>query len=345
MKKQIKNILKEGSSKNPKLDQGIGRTVSILKKSYPFILDWEYHNGVEYETFVDIILICDLEKTAEFYDNPIDGYLKENGWIYNRKLPYPFYVLEMYGEMDSTEKYELYRPIRNDFEEIYDFVPEDYKQPGLYGVKSINIEGFLFKDKSEIVEQKRPLKDSKRKIIELILETIILPEYEGIICGFDVKSPQDKLDIDNKRRFEGYSVTTIFIGDKVNKTTYEGIMNNIWDTIYNQTDIPIALYSKNVSSCKEGLNEQKQSNYLDIINGIVEPYRGLDHVCDVEVLYDSEDDFYVVTTWFDSSQFGNIPDNYARNIRKEIKTEINNYLPIPNVYIGSGGTPHCKKFN
>lgn len=341
----MKNILKEGPSKNPKLDQGIERTVSILKKSYPFILDWEYNNGVEYESFVDIILICDLEKTAEFYDNPIDGYLKESGFIYNRKLPYPFYVLEMYGEMDTTEKYELYRPIKNDFEEIYDFVPEDYKQTGSYGIKDINIEGFLFKDKGEIVEQRPPLKDSERKIIELILETIILPEYEDIICGFDVKSPQDRLDINNKRRFEAYSVTTIFIGGKGNKTMYEGIMDDIWDTIYSQTDIAIDLYSEYVSSCKEGLNEQKQSNYLDIINGIVEPYRGLDYVCDVEVLYDSEDDFYVVTTWFDSSQFGNLPDNYTKNIRKEIKTEINNYLPIPNVYIGSGGTPNCKKSN
>ena len=94
------------------------------------------------------------------------------------------------------------------------------------------------------------------------------------------------------------------------------------------------------------LNEsEKKPSYLDIIEDLAQSYKDRDFVCDVEVLYDEEDDFYVVTLWFDPNEMGKRADFYVKNLRKELTAEIKTYLPIDNVYVGSGGNVGCSKKN
>jgi hypothetical protein len=50
------------------------------------------------------MLICDMDKSSEFYNSPIKDYYKN----LEADATYPFSPLEMSNEKDNDEKYELY---------------------------------------------------------------------------------------------------------------------------------------------------------------------------------------------------------------------------------------------
>jgi hypothetical protein len=331
-----------------------------------------------------------------------------------------------------------------------------------------------------------------KQVIEDILNTLVLPQYEHVICGFEVKEPHERFDTVGANPFQFTSVTVKFIGGPGTKLwpqtqgiqrMYDDILDEVWDVIYNYTNEGVDVYHKNVKDCgkkniylretkenyspagkeiipnkivihksnpkfrdkilNEGLHvstgecyktyagygekcipaifatnstnkrawfdstydddvwaintelipnvrwykdrhfestkkhivtfdnipleaielmregtgkdlmrESKQkSNYLNMIKNFVEGYKDRDFVCDIEVLYDEEDDYYVVTLFFDLNQksknFRQINNHhrYINDLRLELTRDVKNYIPIPNIYVGSSGRRSCSEKN
>ena len=97
--------------------------------------------------------------------------------------------------------------------------------------------------------------DEKRnKIIEKIMDDIIFPEYNHIICGYDVK---------NDEVFNEPVVNVTFIGGygtKLWPTTqgiqkmYSDVLDEIWNVIYDYINIPVGVTMKTTPKCDEQEN-------------------------------------------------------------------------------------------
>ena len=145
LKKDILKEMEEKSQEN--LDKGINMAVSILKNEFPFVTGWKYkHDPDFFNSTVYIILICDMDKSSEFYNSPIKDYYKN----LEADVTYPFSPLEISNEMDNEEKYELYKEIQKTLDETYYEIPNDYRHTFKSYVsdtdlpKEINIDGFVF---------------------------------------------------------------------------------------------------------------------------------------------------------------------------------------------------------
>ena len=145
LKKDILKEMEEKSQEN--LDKGINMSVSILKNEFPFVTGWKYkHDPDFFNSTVYILLICDMDKSSEFYNSPIKDYYKN----LEADVTYPFSPLEISNEIDNEEKYELYKEIQKSLDETYYEIPNDYRHTfKSYGSntdlpKEINIDGFVF---------------------------------------------------------------------------------------------------------------------------------------------------------------------------------------------------------
>jgi len=93
---------------------------------------------------------------------------------------------------------------------------------------------------------------------------------------------------------------------------------------------------------------EKQPKYLNIIKDLVEPFKDEDCVCDIRVLYNEEDDMYLIdlnmgTEELNEKFFAVIGmSHYVSKLRRDIKETIKDYLPIDNFYVGSYASPNCK---
>ena len=113
--------------------------------------------------------------------------------------------------------------------------------------------------------------NSQKKLIENILNTIVLPEYEHVICGFEVKEPHERFDTLGNTPFQFISVTIIFIGGIGTKLwpqtqgvqrMYDDVGDEVWDVIYNYTNEAVDVYRKTVKDCGKGniyLRESKEN--------------------------------------------------------------------------------------
>ena len=234
---------------NSKYKRGIDITISILKKEYPFILGWRYNKDNDYRHSIYIDIVVDMKKTSEFYGSPIKPYYMNIDS--DEVAAYPFSVLEITSELNSDEKYELYKNIVVDLDEIYDQIPDDYKDT-------------FESEASDLTLTK-----------DLYIES--------------------------------------FIFEKPNKSITES---------------------------------KQKSNYLNMIKNFVKSYKDRDYVCDVEVLYDEEDDYYVVTLFFDLNEIHKMyVSRDISDLRLELTRDVKNYIPIPNIYVGSSGRRGCGEKN
>ena len=207
----------------------------------------------------------------------------------------------------------------------------------------------------------RDINESKKKstneLIITVLNTLVLPQYEHVICGFELKNVDDK-SLDNIINYPGVTVT--FIGGYGTKMwpktqavqkMYNDVLDDIWETVWDYTGVSLELYSKYVKDCgKENiyLREQKEkTNYIELLKDIVEPFKNEDCVCDIRVLYNEEDDMYLIDVeigLFDLKEkfFAEVGRNYyVKKLRVDIKEAIKGYIPIDNFYVGSYSTPKC----
>jgi hypothetical protein len=97
----------------------------------------------------------------------------------------------------------------------------------------------------------------------------------------------------------------------------------------------------------EFLNESKeQTNYIEILKELVEPFKEDECVCDIYTRYDDIDDMYSVYLVFGTEELNDKYTSdgkylYISKKQKEVRETIKNYLPIQNVFVGSLGKPHC----
>ena len=198
---------------------------------------------------------------------------------------------------------------------------------------------------------------SKKDLIEKVLNDLVLPQYEHVICGFELKNVDDE-SLNNVINYPGVTVT--FIGGYGTKMwpqtqavqkMYDDVLDDIWETVWDYTGISLELYSKYVRDCGKKniyLREQKEeTNYIPIIEEIIEPFKNEDCVCEINVWYDEEDDMYsvylVLGTEELNGKFYYVDGirTYRNKLARKIETEIKSYLPIDNLYVGSYGKPNC----
>jgi hypothetical protein len=94
-------------------------------------------------------------------------------------------------------------------------------------------------------------------------------------------------------------------------------------------------------------SKEKKPKYLNIIKDLVEPIKDEDCVCDIIVLYDEEDDIYLIELNMGTEElndkfiavFG--MNHYVSKLRRDIKETIKDYLPIDNFYVGSYVSQKC----
>ena len=111
--------------------------------------------------------------------------------------------------------------------------------------------------------------ESQKEMIENVLNNIILPEYDHVICGFEVKEPNERFDTLHKSPFKFVSVTVTFIGGHGTKLfpqtqgvkqMYDDVLDEIWDVIYNYTNEAVDVFYKTTNDCGKKNIYLKESN-------------------------------------------------------------------------------------
>ena len=93
---------------------------------------------------------------------------------------------------------------------------------------------------------------------------------------------------------------------------------------------------------------EKKPKYLNIIEDLVEPFKDEDCVCDIRVLYNEEDDMYLIDLNMGTEELNDRffylvgRAHHVKTLRRDIKETIKDYLPIDNFYVGSYASPNCK---
>ena len=96
---------------------------------------------------------------------------------------------------------------------------------------------------------------STKELIMFVLNTLVLPQYEHVICGFELKNVDDE-SLNNVINYPGVTVT--FIGGYGTKMwpqtqavqkMYDDVLDDIWQTVWDYTGISVELYSKKVKDC------------------------------------------------------------------------------------------------
>jgi hypothetical protein len=275
-------------------------------------------------------------------------------------------LCEVWVEYNDTDKdYE----IRSKSTKRHFNSDEIFKELGYLDntIRSMGLSVYIFtpwyvencEDEPEFLNESK--KESKKELIETILNTMVLPEYDHVICGFEVKEPHERFDTLGNTPFKFMSVTVTFIGGPGTKLwpqtpgiqdMYEDILNEVWDVIYNYTNEGVDVYHKTVKDCgkkniylRESKESVRGSEFLDLIKTIVEIFKSEYTICDIEVDYNEDDEMYVIMIVFDSDELLKIRDRglYARQIRNRIGEEIVKYIPdFMNYYVGSY-VRHCKE--
>jgi hypothetical protein len=98
-------------------------------------------------------------------------------------------------------------------------------------------------------------------------------------------------------------------------------------------------------------SKEKKPKYLNIIKDLLESIKDEDCVCDVRVLYDEEDDIYLIELNMGTEELNDKfiavidMNHYVSKLRRDIKETIKDYLPIDNFYVGSYASQKCNSKN
>lgn len=150
MRDLIKTILKE--QETDKLKNGIDVAIKLFKRLYPFVINWQYsenfedyNRGYDYH-LVDIDVICDIQKTLDFYNTDLDPYYKKNiDKVLNDEFPYPISITNDSKKMNSNIKYDSYVKFKEELNDIYGILPKDILYLTKHkSIRKINVDMFRF---------------------------------------------------------------------------------------------------------------------------------------------------------------------------------------------------------
>lgn len=153
MRDLIKNILKEEEA--DKFKKGIDISIKLLKRFYPFVITWQYSENFDRDNYddrtfdynlLDIDVICDIQKTVEFYNSELTTYYKKNiDKILNHGFAYPISITNDSNKITSDIKYESYKKIKEDLNDIYGILPKDMIHIDNHKtIRKLNIDKFRF---------------------------------------------------------------------------------------------------------------------------------------------------------------------------------------------------------
>ena len=90
-------------------------------------------------------------------------------------------------------------------------------------------------------------KHDKSRLIEKLLYTTFVIPNKDIVCGVEVKHPDDREVLEGQPKYISYSITITFIGE-IGTNTLE-LMDEVWGIVYDYTNTPCDIYSKYVKEC------------------------------------------------------------------------------------------------
>jgi hypothetical protein len=325
--------------------------------------DWKYKNAdffmdvqkIEYDDEGNVINESDESKQERKFNKLIqnvEDYLNSNEYPSVKK--FTVYYEDTHDDVIVNIFFNVEDSIR-----LGGGINSVIKRVGKQVMKDLEVFPMDFK---YYIHFDRDINESKKKstneLIITVLNTLVLPQYEHVICGFELKNVDDK-SLDNIINYPGVTVT--FIGGygtkmwpqtQAVKKMYNDVLDDIWETVWDYTGVSLELYSKYVKDCgKENiyLREQKEkNNYIELLKDIIEPFKYEDCVCDIRVLYNEEDDMYLIDLNMGTEELNNKfiavigMTHYVKTLRLQITKSIKDYLPIDNFYVGSYASPNCK---
>jgi hypothetical protein len=143
MKRSIKKILKEEFVSDV-VKKGVEAAFSILKNDYPYLK--KIVKIEEDSIYLNVSVLCDLDKVSEFYDSPVKSVFKHYPEFLNSDTgrAYPTSPLEI-SEDNSFDKWEDWRAMDKDFLSNYEYIPDEYKVKNQWGLfKEIKLDKFHF---------------------------------------------------------------------------------------------------------------------------------------------------------------------------------------------------------
>ena len=222
-------------------------------------------------------------------------------------------------------------PLRRD--EVFDAYLDVYR-------KRFDDEGNALK------ESRRPIKQPRAEDFEKykdILDGIVyqfVPEDE--ICGYGTEYFLNAGE--NAVRIILYYKDDKYPGIRTHMEYAENIKHFVESYL---PMVSAAFVPSDTTKCKKEIKESKdETNYLPIIEKLVESFKEDECICDIDMWYDDEDDMYGIFLVFGSEELNdNFTSNgkmvYVRKKQIEVKDTIQSYLPIKNIYIGSYSNPNC----
>jgi hypothetical protein len=100
---------------------------------------------------------------------------------------------------------------------------------------------------TRITEEIGDKKHDKSRLIEKLLYTTFVIPNKDIVCGVEVKHPDDREVLQGQSKYISYSITITFIGE-IGTNTLE-LMDEVWGIVYDYTNTPCDIYSKYVKEC------------------------------------------------------------------------------------------------
>jgi len=153
--------------------------------------------------------------------------------------------------------------LKNDVKDtIKSYLPINELYVGSYGTQKC--------DRKPMNESKN---NSNKNVIEGILNSMVLPEYEHVICDIKVKDPSERFNTFGETPFKSPSIHVTFIGGYGTKLwpvtqgvkiNYDNVMDDIWNIIYDYTGIAVDIYSSTKKDCEKKTIHIKESTKKEL---------------------------------------------------------------------------------
>jgi hypothetical protein len=187
------------------------------------------------EPFKEEECVCDIK--VSFDDDMYDIYLV-------------FGVEDLNSKFVGNGAHHYVLKLKNDVKDsIKSYLPIHELYVGSYGTQKC--------DRKPMNESKN---NSNKNVIEGILNSMVLPEYEHVICDIKVKDPSERFDTFGKTPFKSPSIHVTFIGGygtklwpvtQAVKINYDNVIDDIWNIIYDYTGIAVDVYSSTKKDCEK----------------------------------------------------------------------------------------------
>ena len=164
--------------------------------------------------------------------------------------------------------------------------------------------------------------DKRNKIIEKIMDDIIFPEYNHIICGYDVKNDEVFNEpVVNVTFIGGYGTKLWPVTQGIQKM-YRDILDEIWDTIYDYINIPVGVTMETTTKCNEKENiylresvDKSEDKKLKLVTKMIHEF--FDEVSFIDIKkYENKP---MIRVYFDNDEeAGNEETYFAEQIQDKI---------------------------